>query len=168
MNGTLGVLLVLRLAVDVDVSLVQAPGAAANTHVSAADLRSVLEAAKDKAAVDLNARIVPAGPNDVLVNIARRTEASVATDSGLAHGRLTEVYYVLEGAGVLVTGGTLTDPQAAAGGSDNVRGKGIVGGESRLLRAGDVVVIPPGTAHAFSSIDKAIVYLNVRIAPGRR
>ena len=42
----------------------------------------------------------------------------------------------------------------------------IDGGVSRRMTAGDVVIIPPNTAHWFSSIDSDdIVYLVVRVDP---
>ena len=55
---------------------------------------------------------------------------------------VTEVYYILEGTGTFTTGGTMPDPKN--------RTAGITGGQTNAIKAGDVIVIPPGTAHWFS------------------
>jgi quercetin dioxygenase-like cupin family protein len=51
---------------------------------------------------------------------------------------------MIEGAAVLVTGGT-----------------------SRRIKAGDVVIIPPNTPHWWSSLEGKIVYLVVRVDPDK-
>lgn len=80
----------------------------------------------------------------------------------------TEIYYMLEGSAVLVTGGTMTDPQPAPGASLSIRGAGIEGGVSRRIKAGDVVIIPGHTPHWFSSLDSDISYLIYRPDPDNR
>jgi hypothetical protein len=168
MNEILRVMLALLLAPYGYTSAQQESNTATGTYVTAAEIKAVLDAVKDRPVADLNARTVSAGPNNVLVNIARRTEAGMPADSGLAHRNLTEVYYVIGGAGVLVTGGKLKGAEETPGGSGNIRGQGIDGGESRRIQVGDVIVIPASTPHAFSSIEGTIVYLNIRIDPVRR
>jgi len=143
--------------------------APSSTYVSAAALAAVLEAAGDAAVIDANARSVQAGPNQLLVNIVRRTKNGMPEQASSAHNALSEVYYVIEGAGTLLTGGTMLDPTPEASSTGgNVRGKGIVGGETRRISVGDVVVIPAGTPHTFTAIDGTIVYLNLRIHPHAR
>ncbi len=56
------------------------------------------------------------------------------------HMNTTEIYYMLDGAGTLVTGGTITD-QADTG----TRGAAIAGGVTRRIMPGDVVIIPGHT-----------------------
>lgn len=48
-----------------------------------------------------------------------------------------------------------------------MRGTGLENGVSRKVRAGDVVIIPAGTGHWFSSIDGAIDYEVMRVDPGK-
>jgi hypothetical protein len=87
-----------------------------------------------------------AGPNNASVHTAEGDKQYV-----------TEIYQILEGSGTYVTGGTMPDP--------NNRTAGIKGGESHDVKAGDFIVIPPGTAHWFSKINGQITYLEVRL-PG--
>ena len=86
------------------------------------------------------------GPNNASVHTAEGDKQDV-----------TEIYQILEGSGTYVTGGSLPDP--------NDRTAGIRGGESHDVKAGDFVVIPPGTAHWFSKINGHITYVEVRF-PG--
>ena len=78
----------------------------------------------------------------------------------LQHGRLTEVWVIREGVGVVVTGGTLVGAQAGAGPGD-FRGGVIEGGQERTISAGDLVFIPPGVPHGIKETE-SIVYLNIR------
>lgn len=133
------------------------------TYVSAAELMEVLKKAGDVPTIDTTAKTVPAGPNNVLVNIGHRTKAG-ATMVGVAHASFTEVYHVIEGAGTVTTGGTFLNPEQQAGG--NIRGT-IQNGVSRRLTVGDVVVIPVGTPHTFSDIESTVVFLNIRIVHGQ-
>ena len=41
------------------------------------------------------------------------------------------------------------------------------GGESRKVKAKDVIIVPAGTAHRFSELDGPIVYLVYRFEPKR-
>ena len=69
---------------------------------------------------------------------------------------VTEVYYIIEGSGEQITGGSY-DPKD--------RTAGIRGGEKHPFKPGDVMVIPPGTAHWFSKIYGHVTYIQVRF-PG--
>ena len=69
---------------------------------------------------------------------------------------VTEVYYIVEGSGEQITGGSF-DPKN--------RTAGIKGGETHPFKSGDVMIIPPGTAHWFSKINGHVTYIQVRF-PG--
>lgn len=70
----------------------------------------------------------------------------------ISHSAITEVYYVIDGAGTFVTGGTMTNASSAdpTGNTVNVlvgpsmNGAGITGGQSRRIGPGDAIVVPPG------------------------
>ena len=84
-----------------------------------------------------------AGPNN----------ASVHTREGDGQD-VTEVYYILEGSGTYTTGGTMPDPKD--------RTAGITGGQTNEIKPGDVIIIPPGTAHWFSKINGQVTYVEAR------
>ncbi len=84
------------------------------------------------------------------------------------HGLLIDLYVIQEGSATLVTGGSLLDPRPASRPGDQ-QGSSILGGMERVVRAGDLVFIPPGMAHGFRDFGDSgsITYLNVHI-PWRR
>jgi mannose-6-phosphate isomerase-like protein (cupin superfamily) len=82
---------------------------------------------------------------------------------------VTEVYYVLEGSGTLVTGGHIVN-EKSTGISPNTKrqnfgGPSIEGGVTRHAVKGDVIIIPPNTPHWWSSLDSDLRYLIVRPDP---
>jgi mannose-6-phosphate isomerase-like protein (cupin superfamily) len=82
--------------------------------------------------------------------------ASVHTREGDGQD-VTEVYYILEGTGTYTTGGTMPDPKN--------RTAGIKGGQANDIKPGDIIVIPPGTAHWFGRINGQVTYIEARF-PG--
>lgn len=82
------------------------------------------------------------------------------SETALSHGRITEVWVVREGSGIVATGGTLVDPTAGAVAGD-FSGKSIQGGVERTIKAGDIVFIPPGVPHGIKEAT-SITYLNIR------
>ena len=79
----------------------------------------------------------------------------------------TEIYYMVEGAATLVTGGTLRPPGPAIEGT-SARSPGIDGGVSRRITKGDVVIIPGHTPHWWSELETDIEYLIFRPDPDNR
>ena len=77
------------------------------------------------------------------------------------HTRDTDIIYVLQGHAVFITGGTAKDLKTIA--PDELRGPGIEGGETRHLRAGDVIIVPNGTPHWFKSVDGPFLYYTVKV-----
>ena len=69
---------------------------------------------------------------------------------------VTEVYYIIEGSGEQITGGSYDLKDRTAG---------IRGGEKHLFKPGDVMIIPRGTAHWFSKINGHVTYIQARF-PG--
>jgi glc operon protein GlcG len=76
------------------------------------------------------------------------------------HEHETDVVYVLEGTATLVTGGRLVDPKVIAPGE--IRATDVVGGETRRLAKGDVVIIPPNTPHWFKEASNPFLYFVVK------
>jgi mannose-6-phosphate isomerase-like protein (cupin superfamily) len=85
------------------------------------------------------------------INIVHRS----APAGAIVHQPGTEVHHIIEGAGTLVTGGTIVRP--AGGGPASIQG-----GETRRVAQGDVVLIPEATPHWYKDVEGVITYLEVR------
>lgn len=81
-------------------------------------------------------------------------------ETALQHGRITEVWVIQAGSGILATGGTIVDAEAGAGPGD-LRGSAIRGGAEREIKEGDLVFIPTGVPHGIKQAE-SITYLNIR------
>ncbi len=88
-----------------------------------------------------------------------------AETNGLIHNEVTEIYYITDGSGTLVLGGSLTDTRE----TDLTRvwaGPSTSGvhqeGTAHEVAPGDVIVVPAGTAHRFSELSGVIKYLVFR------
>ena len=69
---------------------------------------------------------------------------------------------MIEGAGTLVTGGTIAGGVNTSPGE--VRGKGITDGTSRRMTKGEFAVIPAGMPHWISTVEgKEILYIVVKV-----
>jgi mannose-6-phosphate isomerase-like protein (cupin superfamily) len=66
------------------------------------------------------------------------------------HLRDSDIFYILEGSAVLITGGKVEEGKTTA--PNEIRGTSITGGESRKVSKGDVVVIPRGVPHWFKEV----------------
>jgi mannose-6-phosphate isomerase-like protein (cupin superfamily) len=144
------------------------------SHVPASEIEAAVSHMGPDPVEDTVLRVVPIGTEyNVGVSVVRRaTENGRAPPDAIGHDKITEVYHVVEGSGVLVTGGTLEKPKQLPADSAVVQkligpssiGTGIVGGSRQRVQPGDVLIIPPGTPHGFVEIDgKRIVYTLVRI-----
>jgi len=141
-------------------------------HVTQQDVTATLGALPEGKGTEQILRMVNVGRMDVGVAVMRRMAGK---QGAIEHDQLTEVYHILAGTGVLVTGRDLDapkrlDPQGKvvkelAGPS--VGGPSIREGHSQRFGPGDTVIIPAGVAHWFSSLDSAVDYLVVRIDPDR-
>ena len=137
--------------------------------VKAADLRATLKQAPPDAVMDQQIRVVDIGKYNVAVGVLHR--AAKAKQSAIEHAQVTEVYYIIEGSGTFVTGGTMVDPTPSPADGTTVKilvgpstnGASIRGGQSRKVAPGDVIIIPPGVAHWFSAVDADMNYLVVRV-----
>ena len=79
---------------------------------------------------------------------------------------------MLEGAGTIVTGGSLVNPRRRQDGEvvaqlngPGESGSGIEGGVSQRLTKGYMIVIPAGTPHGFSDVEETMTIVVVRVDP---
>lgn len=80
------------------------------------------------------------------------------------HPDQAEYAIVIEGRGTLISGGTMAD--AAASKPDLVEGSRIVGGKTRSLAPGDVMLIPAGVPHYFGITGDRLVLLGIKLPAG--
>lgn len=129
-----------------------APGSAA-TFKSAEALAAALNAAKPNAAGMFSSNVT--ANDQYRVSVVKRDKAAGA----LAHAGNSELLYILEGEGTMVTGGRLVP--AADG-----KPASVSDGVSQRFVKGDVFIVPPGSPHWFAAIDTPVTYLEVRwVAP---
>ena len=95
--------------------------------------------------------------------MVRRRTGGGEPQYAIIHPFSTETYYIVEGAGTLVTGGVLDPPPADPADPDVLRSKTIRNGVTHKVGKGDVIVVPPGTPHWFNGIDGTITYLESRV-----
>ena len=97
--------------------------------------------------------------------VSVRRRSSAVKQFAIFHPWSMEIYRILEGSGEFVTGGKLVLPLADSPSADIVRSEhGIDGGLVREVKAGDVLVLQPGTPHWFRHIDgETITYMESRI-----
>jgi mannose-6-phosphate isomerase-like protein (cupin superfamily) len=77
------------------------------------------------------------------------------------HEREAEMFYVVEGAGTLVTGGTLHEEKRTN--AENLTGSAIDGGTPRRLGKGDWALVPEKTAHWFTQIEGTLVLMSIHL-----
>lgn len=127
------------------------PGSAgifkANTDLQAA-LKQAIAKTNDMAASPI------ALTDQYRVNIVHRPKANGA----IAHPGYTELHYIIEGSGTVVTGGRIVRKEGAPA--------SIEGGETHKVAKGDIIIVPAGSAHMYSEVNGEITYLEVRfVAP---
>jgi mannose-6-phosphate isomerase-like protein (cupin superfamily) len=161
-------LLVLLIAAQAGISA-QTPVATPAVDIPKADLEATLARAPAAGVMDQQIRVVDIGKYNVAVGVLHR--AAKAAHTAIAHAQVTEVYYIMQGSGVLVTGGAIVDAKAVPADSETTKvlvgpsttGPSIRNGQTRTVSPGDTVVIPPGVAHWFSSVSDDMNYLVVRV-----
>jgi mannose-6-phosphate isomerase-like protein (cupin superfamily) len=115
---------------------------------------------------------VRAGDDRINVDVLRR---DTPDEAPVTHSLVTEVYTIIDGGGDFETGGALADPRPMmtngkptnpASIGPSMKGPRIIGGATRHVGAGDVVMIPPGVPHGFVKLDGHVTYMVVRVNPG--
>ena len=130
-----------------------APGSAAiyksGDELAATLKRSMAAAGDDQSSANITTN------DQYRASIVHREKAAGA----LAHAGNTEMHYILEGSGTVVTGGTVV--RGAAGAPATIQG-----GETRQVKKGDVIIVPENSPHWYKEVTSPITYLEVRwVAP---
>jgi mannose-6-phosphate isomerase-like protein (cupin superfamily) len=91
--------------------------------------------------------------------------------SGLYHEKQTEGYYIVSGSGMIVTGGHIVNGRKSAPDAPvttELNGpscSGRIGGADvvkRMVKQGDIIIIPAGVPHGWAQIDDHVDYLSFR------
>ncbi len=110
---------------------------------------------------------------------SRKGGAAPASLSGIVHREITEIYYVFQGTAILITGGTVSNPQPMAVNVPAWKGSSVVfrtptvggpyrDGTPQRVGPGDIMVIPPGMPHQWGAVESPmLVYFIARIDPSK-
>ena len=151
------------------------------TVVKHSEIQRIVERPDTAIAFDSVARVVAIrnrADYNIALAVVRRSRLGDATPpDALAHHDITEIYHIVEGDAVFVSGGTIVNGSEMAANSrgvrrvvgPSVRGAAITGGREIDVGPGDTIIVPPDTPHGFSRIvSQRIVYTVVRVDPRRR
>ena len=146
----------------------------AGVFVSGAQLRSAVAASigSGSRGSDTPIRMIDTTGAHVGIGVVYRAQGASPSGSS-SHDKVTEVYQIVEGAGTLVTGGEIVNPQRRDSAGElvgQVNGPGVSGtairdGHAQEVGPGDVIIIPAGTPHWFSHVNQAITCTVVRVDP---
>jgi mannose-6-phosphate isomerase-like protein (cupin superfamily) len=131
---------------------------ASNVDVTALIAKAKAERKPDQA--NFAQPIVQLAPYNV--NLEYRVAGINANAS--IHETDAELFYVVEGSGTAVTGGTLREERRTN--AANLSGTGIDGGTRRRISKGDFILVPEKTAHWFGEIDGALVMMSLHLPHG--
>ncbi len=104
------------------------------------------------------------------------TPPPAGTASGIAHDHQTETYIIVSGGGTLVTGGRIVNGRKSAADSAVTKVLNgpscsgmIVGADvvKKVVKTGDIIIIPAGVPHGWTDISDHVDYLSVRPDPDR-
>jgi mannose-6-phosphate isomerase-like protein (cupin superfamily) len=146
------------------------------TYIGSSELQAYIKRAMEHNIIDQQVRSVDLGKSQLGIGVVYRGKLDQpGKDTVAEHDYISEVYHVIEGSATLVTGPDLVEAKQRPNTLQTVRefngpGKNaasIENGVTHQLKPGDVVVIPAGTGHWFTHIEDHIIYLMVRIDPGK-
>jgi mannose-6-phosphate isomerase-like protein (cupin superfamily) len=122
------------------------------THFKAADLQAALaKLATDRPASSV--RVFTLDPYNVAVE-----QRQPRTQGAAAHSDRAELFFVIDGAGTMLTGGTITDGKANG---VNTQGTTITGGTRIEFAKGDFIMVPSGVPHQFVDLKSAVQVMSM-------
>jgi mannose-6-phosphate isomerase-like protein (cupin superfamily) len=131
-----------------------ATGPAPATEVKSDESKVITTA--DVLDVAKNSRVTKATDLMVSTNLVTQLPYRVNVEHRIAgttppslHEKNNEMFFVVDGDGVVNTGGKLVDPVRRG---NNILGTSIVDGQSRAIHKGDVVFVPAGTPHQIADV----------------
>ena len=144
--------IVALLACSVFAQRGAAPAPLQGGTVTAAELATIVAAQpKDRMTTQVFLQLAP-------YNVTM--EHRVAAAGANVHDKEAELFYVIDGSGTMVSGGTLVNPTHNG---DNQSGPSIDGGTTKKLAKGDFVLIPEGSPHQFTAVNGEITLMSLHL-----
>lgn len=134
-----------------------APAPPPKTYLSAAEVQALAASAAQRTQGAPLVAQPMVGLSPYVANLEYRTAVGPAA----VHETEAELFYVIDGSGVLVTGGKLTGETRAN--PENLRGTGVEGGQTRNVAKGDIFIVPEGVPHWFSRINGTLVMMSLHV-----
>jgi len=128
------------------------------TFASSADVAALREKAKSERK---EGQPTVSKPILQLAPYSANLEYRVAVGPASVHEREAEMFYVIDGAATLVTGGKLVNEKRTN--AENLGGTGIEGGTPQAVAKGDFVIVPENTPHWFSAINGTVVLMSIHM-----
>ena len=109
-------------------------------------------------------------PPEVCAEQASTPPADAAA-TGISHDSQTESYIIVSGGGTLVTGGHIVNGRKSAPNAEVTKVlngpscSGIIAGADvvrKIVKTGDIIIIPAGTPHGWTDIADHVDYLSIR------
>jgi mannose-6-phosphate isomerase-like protein (cupin superfamily) len=145
-------------------ALAQAPAAPAppdlKTYTSSAEIQGLIVEVRTahKAEPTLTRTILSLAPYRAAL------EYRTATGPAAVHEKEAEMFYVIEGQGILTTGGKLREEKRSN--PTNLTGSGIDGGQSRTVAKGDFIIVPENTPHQYTGIQGELILMSIHMPRG--
>lgn len=141
----------------------QSGGQPPKTFASAAEVEAMMNKAKSERKPDqanFIQQIVRLAPYNA--NLEYRVEG-IDTPATL-HETEAELIFVVDGAGTLISGGTLIEERRTN--PTNRGGKDVAGGTSQRIAKGDYIFLPENTPHAFRKTEGRLVIMSLHVPRG--
>jgi mannose-6-phosphate isomerase-like protein (cupin superfamily) len=119
---------------------------------------------------DIVVRHLDVGDEYIGVSVVQRSKVDVRdTIGGIAHPDLDEMYYIVSGTGIMVTGGEFVNKQSSVSSLLGPMDRGeIRGGVLQYVEPGDIAIIPKGMPHGWHKTDTdTISYIIFRGDPNK-
>ena len=128
------------------------------TFASSADVAALREKAKSERK---EGQATVSKPILQFAPYSANLEYRVAVGPAAVHEREAEMFYVIDGAATLVTGGKLVNEKRTN--AENLGGTAIEDGTSQAVAKGDFIVVPENTPHWFSAIQGTVVLMSLHL-----
>ena len=122
------------------------------THFSAADLKAALtKLPTDRP--NAVARVFTLDPYNIGVE-----QRQPVAQGAAAHADRAELFYVINGSGTMLTGGTISDGKQSGA---NTQGTTITGGTRIAFNTGDFIMVPSGVPHQFVDLKAPVQVMSM-------